>query len=95
MIRAAHCPRVRNEEVIRAFLSGFPAKSHNENLRTDGYDLVNYSTVIAIRDGNEVILNRRKYSVTTSRIQNMVRRLAQEMGFTVKEVDGEPREAAF
>lgn len=52
---------------------GEEAKSHNGNLRTDGFVLINYSTVIAKHTDNGIILNKTKYSRTTSTIQNKVR----------------------
>lgn len=44
------------------------------NLRIEGNNLVNYSTIIAKRLINGgVILNKHKYSRTTSKIQNYIR----------------------
>jgi len=88
-------PRVRNEEVVEAFLRGFAARSHNNNLRTDGFELVNYSTLIATRLGRSVVLNAQKYSKTTSRIQNLVRYKAKEMGYDLMEVNHEPGAASI
>lgn len=44
------------------------------NLRIEGDNLVNYSTIIAKRvSNNGVILNNHKYSRTTSKIQGYIR----------------------
>ena len=44
------------------------------NLRIEGDNLVNYSTIIAKRvENNGVILNKKKYSRTTSKIQSYIR----------------------
>jgi hypothetical protein len=80
-----------NEEVIRAFLRGNYGRSHTDNLRTNGEVLVNYNTVIAQHEGTDtIILNTAKYSKTTSGIQSRVRFMAQQGGFKVTEMAGEP-----
>ena len=65
-----------NQEVINRFKSGKSAKSSNGNLwvSADKTRLFNYATCIAQRlaDGS-FIVNSTKYSVSTSKIQNMVR----------------------
>ena len=46
-------------------------------LQTDGTDLINYSTIIAYFDNDNILhLNKSKYSATTSKIQNQLERLA-------------------
>lgn len=91
-----------NETVIRCFLEhqmGHTATRNITNgvytyqgqtLATDGLKLVNYSTVIArhIR-ANVVEINVKKYSVTTTKIQNKLKQLAKEYGYNVVEVIGE------
>ena len=91
-----------NETVIRRFLEhqkGHTATRNITNgvytyqgqtLATDGLKLVNYSTVIArhIR-ANVVEINVKKYSVTTTKIQNKLIGLAKEYGYDVVEVIGE------
>ena len=49
--------------------------------------LRNYNTLIAIRSGKEVKLTKHKYSVTTSKIQNEVRRMAEKLGLKVIDTD--------
>jgi hypothetical protein len=65
-----------NQEVINRFKNGQSGKSSNGNLwvSADGTRLFNYYTCIAQRlsDGSYVV-NSTKYSVSTSKIQSMVR----------------------
>lgn len=59
-----------NQSVINAFLCGKTANSSNRNLRSYGDKLVSYYTTIAQRLTNgTIVLNRTKYSVSTSKIQ--------------------------
>jgi len=62
-------------ELVRDFVRGATGGSASSGrLRIEeGNVLVNYSTPIAIRIGNKVVLNSSKYSVTTSKHQNRVR----------------------
>lgn len=72
-----------NIELIKDFARG-AKKGHSGgrdvdlkryNLRIEGDNLVNYSTIIAKRvENNAVILNKHKYSPTTSKIQTYIRR---------------------
>jgi hypothetical protein len=48
--------------------------------------LRNYSTLIAIRKGNDVRITNIKYSKTTSTITNRLKALAEEMGYNVSYV---------
>ena len=91
-----------NEKVMRRFLehqTGHTATRNITNgvytyqgqtLATDGLKLVNYSTVIARHINNNVVeINVKKYSVTTTKIQNKLIRLAKACGYDVVEVIGE------
>ena len=91
-----------NETVIRRFLehqTGHTATRNiingvytyrGQTLATDGLKLVNYSTVIARHISNNVVeINVKKYSVTTTKIQNKLKQLAKEYGYDVVEVRGE------
>lgn len=91
-----------NETVLRRFLehqTGHTATRNITNgvytyqgrtLATDGLKLINYSTVIARHINNNVVeINVKKYSVTTTKIQNKLIRLAKEYGYDVVEVRGE------
>lgn len=91
-----------NETVMRRFLghqTGHTATRsitngvytyQGQTLATDGLKLVNYSTIIArhVR-ANVVEVNVKKYSVTTTKIQNKLKQLAKEYGYDVVEVIGE------
>ena len=78
-----------NQEVIKRFLNrerGATNKRQILNgvfyyegrtLQTDGTDLINYKTIIAYFDNDNILhLNKTKYSATTSKIQNQLERLA-------------------
>lgn len=91
-----------NETVIRRFLehqTGHTATRNiingvytyrGQTLATDGLKLVNYSTVIARHISNNVVeINVKKYSVTTTKIQNKLIELAKEYGYDIVEVRGE------
>lgn len=59
----------------------------NLQLRQEGgnWTLTNYSTPLLVRDSSgQVWFNEQKYSVTTSTIQNKVKRMAQELGVQLK-----------
>ena len=87
-----------NEEVIKLFLNHQEAHTPTRNiqngiytykgqtLHTDGYNLINYSTKIAEWTGDIIELNTKKYSVTTTKIQNKIRQLAKEYNITILEV---------
>lgn len=90
-----------NEKVIKEFLNGNQAKTQlrtilngyytyeGRTLWTNGNVLVNYSTNMARLEGNKLYLNIKKYSVTTSKIQSMIKRLATGQGLEVIEVQEE------
>lgn len=62
---------MKNQELIRAFVRGTKSGIRNGSMSvsSDGGRLYSYNTVIAEkRDGN-VLVNRTKYSVTTSKHQ--------------------------
>lgn len=70
-----------NKMVISRFLSGQPGSS--KNLHSYGHKLVNYSTMIAYHKDGKVCIDTKKYSVTTSKIQYHLKRLADESGLEV------------
>ena len=90
-----------NEKVIKEFLNGNQAKTQlrtilngyytyeGRTLWTDNNILVNYRTNMARLEGNKLYLNIKKYSVTTSKIQSMIKRLATSQGLEVIEVQEE------
>ena len=78
-----------NQEVITRFLNRERGQTNKRQilngvfyyegrtLQTDGTDLINYKTKIAYFDNDNILhLNKTKYSVTTSKIQNQLERLA-------------------
>lgn len=80
-----------NKEIIQEFTRGekrYNAVNHIGY--TDGR-LWNYSTVLADldRENKTATLNVRKYSVTTGRIQNMLRRELENAGYVINEIIGE------
>ena len=92
---------MKNEKVIEKFLEREQAKTglrtifdgvyeySGRTLQTDGNKLINYSTIIAYFEEDKLYLNTRKYSVTTSKIQNKLRELANGKGLTIVEYVGE------
>lgn len=82
-----------NEKVIRSFLKH--QEGHTPKRRTiDGdnistlwtreNELINYRTVIAKWEGNTIKLNTKKYSSTTSKIQNMIERICEEYNIEIE-----------
>ena len=80
-----------NQEVINKFLNRERGQTNKRQilngyyyyegrtLQTDGTDLINYSTIIAYFDNDNILhLNKSKYSATTSKIQYQLERLALE-----------------
>jgi len=80
-----------NEDILRSFLtSNRETQTNNLSTHYNQYDdfllLRNYSTLIAIRKGNDVRITNIKYSNTTSKITNRLKALAEEMGYNVSYV---------
>ena len=63
---------MKNTDVIRAFIYGDVL--HTANLRSTGDKLINYSTCIAQRKDGQIYVTDTKFSVTTSKVQNALRR---------------------
>lgn len=59
---------MKNIDVIKAFLQNRKAKT--QNLHTDGTALVNYATTIGYWYNGKLFINKQRYSVTTSKLQN-------------------------
>lgn len=78
---------MRNVDVCEEFARGNEA--NGSNLSTDGERLWSYGTVIAQRVRGRVIMNLTKYSVTTSRHQNYMRRALRYV--ETETVTGKPR----
>lgn len=64
----------KNEDVIKSFMMGY--EDNNLNVRSTGDKLYSYTTCIAqwINHPRLIILNKTKYSVTTSRHQGILKR---------------------
>lgn len=80
-----------NIELIKNFNRGYTHGGSggrlygDYNLRIEGDNLVNYSTIIAKRELNGgIVLNKKKYSRTTSKIQNYIRQYCN----VIEEVEG-------
>lgn len=86
-----------NEQVIKSFIGGATSghtptreiygQGKGNTLSIDGDKLINYTTIIAIREGNTIKLNTTKYSTTTSKIQSMIKRIALSNDKIVEEVE--------
>ncbi len=79
--RAGHTPK-------RQVLNGI-YYYEGMTLRSNGLELINYQTRISYHQDNKLYLNIRKYSVTTSKIQSLIKHLASQEGLEVIEIDGE------
>ncbi|MBP3707592.1 MAG: hypothetical protein J6J36_03150 [Clostridia bacterium] len=76
---------MKNVDLIRKFGNGATSGKCG-NLKINGNNLINYSTIIAKRVENGIMLNNRKYSRTTSVIQNTIRNECNVVGEYVGEV---------
>lgn len=86
-----------NEKVIQAFLNKEKAQTNlrdvsfgvytykGRTLISYGDKLLNYSTTIAFWQDNTLYLNVKKYSQTTSKIQNKIRSLASDKNISIVE----------
>lgn len=86
---------MNNIEVIKKFLNKQPGHTplritmngyKEMTLKTDGSELINYSTRIAYHQDNKLYINISKYSKTTSKIQSQLKELAS--GFEIVEYEG-------
>ena len=80
---------MKNIEVIKCFMKGYPAKSSSGNLRSTGEKLFSYNTCIAEWVNDYLFVNLTKYSSSTSRIQNMLFK-GLKFGHKVKQVENVP-----
>lgn len=88
---------MNNEKVIKRFLEKRAGKTptreiqngcytyKGETLKTNGLELINYSTRIAFHQDNKLYINIGHYSRTTSKIQTLLKRLAEEKNFVIIE----------
>lgn len=66
----------KNMDVIRGFVARFTKVPKAGNLYVENGKLINYYTVIGQYINNELYVNTSKYSVSTTKIQNMLVREA-------------------
>lgn len=87
---------MNNIEVIKRFLNKQPGHTPTRitmngykemTLKTNGSELINYSTRIAYHQDDKLYINISKYSKTTSKIQSQLKELAS--GFEIVEYEGE------
>ena len=88
---------MKNEDVIKKFLEREQAKTSlrtivngyysykGRTLWTKGNKLINYSTRIAYIEGNNLYINVKKYSSTTSHIQSKLKQLASLTNYDIIE----------
>lgn len=76
---------MKNIDVIKAFLNNERAKT--ANLWTDGAALVNYNTAIGHWHNGTLFVNTKKYSQSTSKIQNQLLKEANDLGLHIITTD--------
>lgn len=81
------------EEAKQMGIRNFKTSYGTENLKItqmngDKWALVNYDTPIVINDNGTFIFNTRKYSQTTSKIQNMIEGRADSLGINLVKKEG-------
>lgn len=83
-----------NKEVIERFLNKRAGHTPtritmdgyvSQTLKSNGLELINYSTRIAYHQDNKLYINIHKYSRTTSKIQNQLKYMASK--FEIVEYD--------
>ena len=86
-----------NENVIKNFLEKKQAKTPLRNIINGYYsykgrtlwtrenELINYSTRIAYIEGNNLYINVKKYSSTTSHIQSKIKLLGKKYNYNIVE----------
>lgn len=78
---------MKNIEVIEKFVKGMNGNYSNytKNLHSlSGVYLKNYNTIIAVNRGDVIYVNNNKYSVTTTKKQNLVCREAEKLGLKIR-----------
>jgi hypothetical protein len=88
----AHGGVTSNEDVLRNFCTNSSeVKANNLSTHYDSYNdevlLRQYGTLIAKRKGDKVMITAKRYSVTTSKVQNELLRLAMEYGLDVQKTN--------
>ena len=80
-----------NKEAIRAYVNGTMKRGAVNHIGWNNDRFINYSTELCAidRESHAALLNVRKYSSTTSRIQSYLRSALEAAGFAITEVEGE------
>lgn len=88
---------MKNENVIKKFLEREQAQTPLRNINNGYYsykgrtlytrdnELINYNTRIAYIENNTLYINTKKYSSTTSTIQNQLKHLASLTSYNIVE----------
>ena len=88
---------MKNEDVIKKFLEKEEARTPLRNIINGCYiykgrtlwtrdnELINYNTRIAYIEGNNLYINVKKYSSTTSHIQSKLKQLASLTSYNIIE----------
>lgn len=81
-----------NDSIIRDFIRGNSSYGAYSHLAYKGNKLFNYSTELLELDRENKIanFNTRKYSRTTSKIQNNIEQVLKSCGYTIKKYEGNP-----
>ena len=83
---------MRNNDLIDGYLNGMSEGTNwTKNLKIVGPALINYSTIIALRTSEGLMVNTTKYSPTTSKHQNRLLRLGKNI---IEVSESEIKEAA-
>ena len=78
-----------NQDLIKKFVNG-GTKGIASHLYIRGNELINYSTVLAIRTDEGFKVNTRKYSRTTGKIQSTLKFEIAQANKKIEEYEGEP-----
>ncbi len=84
-----------NEAVIDSFVNRINPNIKSNNLyirdRGDGWELINYQTVIAKHLGDKIAMDNKQYSVTTSKLQGLIGYKASQAGIPIVDMStGQP-----
>ena len=78
-----------NQDLIKKFVNG-GTKGIASHLYIRGNELVNYSTILAIRTDDGFKVNIRKYSRSTTNIQTLLLGAICQANKKIEEYEGEP-----
>lgn len=81
-IKGATCGHTPTRDITNGYHT-----FNGTTLSIEGNYLINYTTIIAERDGDIIKLNNKKYSRTTSKIQALIKRTALSLDKIVEEME--------